>query len=442
MICPDCKTRNPIGNKFCRECGRKFEGDSLAAEEAARAEAERREERVAVLLAEALALSEQDRPDEALPLAEEAAALLPASTSAQALLASLYERAEQTDKAVAAMERVVALNPDSAADQAKLEQLRRGVHVLPVRTRPAGSHAPSTWIPIVAAGAAAALVLGTGFALVNRGEPTTASAVRVATAEGAYPVPQGSAAPAPGSTQLPRAGRSDPFAPLPGAAATPPRSPADSAVPALPAPRQDSLAATPAPRRFRSSAALPVSPSATRPLPAIPSAAGQGAAGASERIIVRPPVAVRPPAESVPETGRSVPETRRNDNSGYIRIEVGPPRSAPPLRAAPSSPATDGEVPGNNPLLRAQSLQSSGRYREAIAAYRQALRSASGMATGDAYQGIGLSLQRLGNDAEARAAYQQAIAAYEAQAAAGRDTGAAQRGIASCRAALEVLGNG
>jgi tetratricopeptide (TPR) repeat protein len=93
-------------------------------------------------------------------------------------------------------------------------------------------------------------------------------------------------------------------------------------------------------------------------------------------------------------------------------------------------------------MLRAQSLQAAGRYREAIGAYQQALPASSGVSAGDAYQGIALSQQRLGNDGAARGAYRQAIAAYEAQVAAGRDAGAAQRGIASCRAALEVLGDG
>jgi tetratricopeptide (TPR) repeat protein len=116
MICTECKTSNPVGNKFCRECGVKLSPVSpLAAEEAAAIEAERKQERVAELLAGAFALSDENRPDEALPLAQEAADLLPESSSALVLLASLYERTDQPDLAIATMERVVALNPDSEA---------------------------------------------------------------------------------------------------------------------------------------------------------------------------------------------------------------------------------------------------------------------------------------------------------------------------------------
>ena len=52
MNCPNCKARNPIGNKFCRECGQKIplEENPLAAEEAQQAEAERSRERAAELL--------------------------------------------------------------------------------------------------------------------------------------------------------------------------------------------------------------------------------------------------------------------------------------------------------------------------------------------------------------------------------------------------------
>jgi tetratricopeptide (TPR) repeat protein len=122
----------------------------------------------------------------------------------------------------------------------------------------------------------------------------------------------------------------------------------------------------------------------------------------------------------------------------YIRINVGPPSAAaatsPGVAAADPPAATD-------PLQRAQALQAQGRYREAIAAYQAALGQAAASA-GDIHQGIALAYQRLGEDGAARDAYRQAIGAYQAQVASGRNTGAAQRGLASCMAALEVLGGG
>ena len=118
MNCPGCRARNPIGNKFCRECGQKIplEENVLVQEEAQQAEVERARERVAQLLTKAFTLSQQGKPGDALPLAEEAVELLPTSTSALTLCSTLYERLGHNDKAIAMMEKVVVLNPDSAVD--------------------------------------------------------------------------------------------------------------------------------------------------------------------------------------------------------------------------------------------------------------------------------------------------------------------------------------
>lgn len=469
MICPQCKTPNPIGSKFCRECGARLQTpeDALAVEEAARVETERREERVAALLADGIALSERGKPYEALPLVEEAARLLPASTSAQALLASLYERTGQTKKAITAMEAVVALNPESEADRTKLEQLRRGVHVGPVPVRPAG--ALPAWAPIAIAGAVGAFVLGVGLSLVlsdpDRRPDGRENRVAVSTPGSYYaPVSPGAGSallpgPAPTTVDVaPPPVRPDPFAPVPGepdpgASAPAPSTPrattgaarragreaSASTALALPPPGEGSTKDAAVPPRYRyrpATGASSARQSSPRSLPALDG----GSATAGERIRVAPPSAaagafpmpLAPPAPTAARIEERAP-------SGYIRIRVSPPRQqespAPPSPAAPIEIETD-------PLSRAQSLQAAGRYREAATAYGQAAGSLSGAAAGEAYQAMALCQQRLGDDAAARAAYRQAIAAYEAQAASGREVSAARQGIASCRAALEVLGNG
>ncbi len=446
MICPQCKTRNPIGNKFCRECGGKLEVEgALQSEEAARVEEERTRERVATLLAESFALMEQDKPDLALPLAEEAAQLLPDSTSAHALLATLYERTEQKEQAIAAMERVVALNPGSQADQEKLEQIQRGV-------RMASQHSPArrrekvpVWMPVALAGATCVLVLSIGLTLLKRTTATRQSAsYQVAVSEGqgaplSSPLPpaDSAAADAARTAAAPAApsaaaGRDDPFvsttpggSPTARASSRPARAPLAAGVPMLPRPRAGSPAARPPPGRFRTPGGALPAPRAgraarsVRPAPVTPGISNSltsAGVGGAERIVVRPPSPGATAAPSPPNP------------SGYIRIQVGaPPRTA-------SAPATPVE---QDPMLRAQSLQSTGRYADAVTAYQQALRTATGTARGDAYQGIALSQQRLGNRDAARNAYRQAIAFYESSGGA-----ASQQGIAACRAALEVLGDG
>jgi ribosomal protein L40E len=166
MICLKCKTRNPIGNKFCKECGASLplEASPLALEEASRVEQERKQEQVAGLLTQAFGLSEANEVEKALPMVQEAIALLPNSTAAHSLLATLYERLDEPERAILAMKRVVELNPESAADRTKLEMMQRGVHLLP-KPEPKKS-APSA-LPIALASLMGAMVFAGGWVLMS-----------------------------------------------------------------------------------------------------------------------------------------------------------------------------------------------------------------------------------------------------------------------------------
>lgn len=501
MICPECKNRNPIGNKFCRECGAKLSpATALDAEEAAKVSAERTDERVADLLARAFALAEQKRPNEALPLAQEAAELLPGATSAHALLASLYEQTEQHDKAIAAMERVVALNPDSRADQEKLEQMRRGVHVLPARPHTGTNVGPALggvprrralppWFPVALAGATAVVVVSAGLSLLNRGPaptappPTNRRLVRIdpSAAPGSPNnpnLPAGAFAGANGSPSVPQVAEVTPSpAPLPAATGrTDPFAPANGVAPPAPA-RGRAFAALPAggaslpvlPRRSSNGVVAAVPPNRSRqpqratttaivPAPVVPSTTS---GGRNERFAVRPPSgsgnfgngsAAAAPTVSDANTAPVATAGRSDGGSsnGYIRIQVGPPQGAPAAPAAPPPVISPPPVaapppppaPQPDPMLRAQTLQAAGRYAEAVSAYQQALGSNAlrGAARGDAYQGMAAAYQRMNSPVQARTAYRQALGAYQA-AQGGPDASAARQGIATCRAALEFLGD-
>jgi len=446
MNCPNCKARNPIGNKFCRECGQKMplEENLLAAEEAQQVEAERNRERAAKLLTEAFALSQQGKPAEALPRAEEAAALLPESTSALTLSATLYERLGQNDRAIAAMEKVVALNPDSAVDADKLDRLRRGVHLMPKRptvTQPE-PEAERRWVPIFIGVGAGLIALSVGIGVLVRlnQKPATPPArlTLAPTPAPALPTPTTGMTMTPGGTLGPLSppsmvGRPDPFKP-------------NGPVPlsGLPTPAPSTVE----PRVGRPTGALLPNPQevptpgpesqGVPPLtfPAGPNGRGLPPLGGVQRNTA--PIQAGPPT-----TG------------GGTSIPAGPPSNseAPPPTEPPSSQEAPGIIrirehsgreravadPVTDPLLKAQTLQTAGKYREAITAYREAL--AQGAPVGEVQQGIALSYQRLGEKAAARAAYQHAIVAFEAQVQAGRRVEQASRGIAACRAALDVLGH-
>ncbi|MCX6366847.1 MAG: tetratricopeptide repeat protein [Armatimonadetes bacterium] len=460
MNCPGCKARNPIGNKFCRECGQKIplEENILVQEEAQKAEAERARERAAQLLTRAFTLSQHGKPAEALPLAEEAAELLPESTSALTLCSTLYERLGQNDKAIAMMERVVASNPDSTVDADKLARLKRGVHVLPNRptlTEVPDEESPRRWVPIVAAVVAGGVALSLGTFVVvkltsKKDKPLPLAITELGTTKapnffGGQTATPGGMMGGPLSAPQMQA-RSDPFAPVgsrPMGATPESRSsfrersdrrerPGGNSTPVLPNPRDTQInsgSESVPPVTFPSSSGGPVG----NQLPPL-----GGVQRGPDSIPAAPP-AQNPPVNTN-NSGPAGDPPPAADNAGFIRVREHNPgtgsgsNSNGELRSSSSSP-----LQGGDPLLRAQTLQVAGKYREAITAFREAL--AAGATAGDVQQGIALCHQRLGEKAPARSAYQQAIVAFEAQVRGGRRVEQAQRGISVCRAALDVLGS-
>jgi len=503
MTCKECKTTNPIGSKFCHECGAKLPvpESALAVEEAERAQAERKAEATARLLGDAFALSEQNKVAEAIALAEEAAQIAPDSTAAYSLLASLYERSGEQEKAIHAMERVVALNPQSAADAYKLQLLKRGVHILPKRdaAKPPPRSGFADWFPVAAASASATLVVVVGILALNRNqqvprvgvtEPSPSPTASAAAPAGPGALSAADLAAAAGAAARehtpPVDARPDPFAA--GGASANSSSPVATPSPAAPPVVASQQVATlpslsslrnvpprPAPDlgRTREDAPRPVAPapvtvvavpnqpsasegegrSAGASLPPLAPAPGSGSQGSGfgngGRLTVGPPNGGSSGSGGGADSGAPSGGTGGNPaGSGYIRISVGPPsgRSGAPAGSGAGGPRIPAAAPGgqgagdqdSDPLSRARRLQSMGRYDEAVGAYRDALNN--GAAAGETHQGIALAQQRLGDKAAARAAYLQAIAAYEAEIAAGKNVSAARRGLESCRAALEVLG--
>jgi tetratricopeptide (TPR) repeat protein len=513
MRCSQCHSRNPIGNKFCRECGERLPApeNDLAAEEALRAEQERAQERVARLLTDAFSLAGQDKTDQAILLAEEAADVMPESTSVQSLLASLYERSGQKEKAITAVRRVVEMNPLSGADRDVLDRLQSGApaptriasaiptlgaptaRLVPISTERASGSAVATWLPIGAAFMAAAFVLGTGVSLIShsrgaaRSGPSNSGA-RVspgpagqqpfgpaagdgtgpqgASSAGAAAYSMGAAGQPKIDTAPPANGNPDPFSTQTADGARPAgNAPTSMVASALPLPGKASL-------RDLGGRDFSLSPAPVR-LIGVPTGTAGTAAGSDgngfgngTRLAVGPPAsdgtaglasAATAPTSAADDSTSPAAAAGRPDD-GYIHISVRSPdgttavASGDPMTitARPPQPQQQMSVADSggggasaadaNPLSHAQTLEANGRYRDAIPQYQRAADNDPEIA-GEAYQGMALSYQRQEDAASARAAYRRAITAYEAEAATSHDPSAAQRGIASCRAALEVLGD-
>jgi tetratricopeptide (TPR) repeat protein len=339
------------------------------------------------LMREAVALFEQGRLEEALLACEGALALDENYAPALSLKGLIHERRGQVADAIAAYERVQAVNPLSVAERARLEALRRqaraAVHPAPVR---------SLWVemlPVALAFLGEGLVLLIGFALVLRWSAPPAPAPSQPVASSAETL---APAPPPPST-----------VPAPPAETPPPNPPQAIVPPVTVDPSRLALApAEPALPRGEIPA-LPAPESKPAPKQETPKTEGD-----------RPHDAEVMPDVKVEETQRGVYE---------IRVERVPPQS--PNRNAPRAP---------DALTQAQNLQRAGNYREAIQAYLQGLPTAPNPA--EVHQQIATCYLRLGDKANARTHFLQAIAEYERQIQAGREVEAARQGIAACQNGL------
>ena len=137
-FCDDCGTRNTADSKFCKECGKKthvlYQTLTLSADD--QVEDTVQQERLTQFLDMAFWHTEAGNTDAAVRACNAALAIHPHSTTAHSLLGSLYEKKGDDAQAIEHFEQVLALNPNSEADRAKLEQIRNGIHSQPVRPSP------------------------------------------------------------------------------------------------------------------------------------------------------------------------------------------------------------------------------------------------------------------------------------------------------------------
>jgi len=343
---------------------------------------------------EAVALYEQGRLEEALLACEGALALDETFVPALSLKGLIHERRGQFAEAIAAYERVQALNPLSVAERARLQTLRRQAQVAGRRYAPARPLWAET-LPVALAFLGAGLTLLIGFALVLRWSAPPAPAPSrpvVSTAESVPPP----ASPPPSAT-----------VPAPPAE-TPSLNPPQAVVPPV----------------MIDPSRLALAPAQSNPprgeIPTLPAPEPE-AKPAPKSETPKPNGDRTRDAEVMPDV--KVEETQRGVYE--IRVERAPSQS--PSRGATTSRATDA-------LTQAQNLQRAGNYREAIQAYLQALPTAPNPA--EVYQQIATCYLRIGDQANARAHFLQAIAEYERQIQAGREVETARQGIAACQNGL------
>ena len=341
---------------------------------------------------EAVALYEQGRLEEALLACEGALALDETFVPALSLKGLIHERRGQFAEAIAAYERVQALNPLSVAERARLQTLRRQAQVAGRRYAPARPLWAET-LPVALAFLGAGLTLLIGFVLLLRWSMPSA------------PAPTPSASSTAESVAPPVSSPPSATVPAPPAETPPPNSPQAVVPPVMIDPSRLALAPAQSNPPRGEIPTLPAPEPETKPAPKSETPTPNGDRTGDAEVM---------PDVKVEETQRGVYE---------IRVERAPPQLS--SRGAPRAPDT---------LTQAQNLQRAGNYREAIQAYLQALPTAPNPA--EVYQQIATCYLRIGDKANARTHFLQAIAEYERQIQAGRDVETARQGIAACQNGL------
>jgi tetratricopeptide (TPR) repeat protein len=115
--CEHCQTKNSLDSMFCKVCGREVP-------EAKRLSAREENNR---LVTEGYSLMGEGRTDEAALIARGALENDPNSAGALSLLGMVAEREGDMVAALEFYERVLILNPDSALDKVKVNQLRQAL---------------------------------------------------------------------------------------------------------------------------------------------------------------------------------------------------------------------------------------------------------------------------------------------------------------------------
>jgi tetratricopeptide (TPR) repeat protein len=469
LFCTECGTRNTADSKYCKECGGKVNIGHrtmmLSVDDLAAVHDAQNQERLKKLLDMAFWHNQAGNLDASVLASEAALAIHPNSTTAHSLLGTLYEKKGNDAKAIEHFEAVVTLNPNSAADAAKLDQVRRGVHAKAVapplaykwlppvlvglnweKSKEGQSSARSHKIswpawpeklpkpsPLIASCVAGVLVFGVCLFLLRPMAKATsprtaisAPAVPVtAVANSAFggassngsrqnslPVPivlKGVAANVPLNPPVAAAVNPDPFGETlaPGTPVMPlvrpshPAHPARVASASLPKTKHSSAPALP-PLSLRA-VPLTVDGSSLAPAPiTLPPSASSASMPQHTVVVSNLGSAPSPQTAALTMGEGSAP----NALASHIKITINSSPSSVSIsdHAEPASPQN-----ANSPN-----------------------------SDGDAFQQSAISLQQQGDYHRAQTAYQKAIRAYKAQIASGRDTDAATQGLAASQTGLQI----
>jgi len=419
------------------------------------------QERLAKLLDMAFWHNDAGNLDAAIKACEAALVINPASTTAHSLLSTLYEKKGDDQRAIDHLEAVLEINPDSMADQAKLDQLKRGIHVKAIQP-PTGYR----WLPPALTGMTSAglqvrldnllgnrvgnvrlmplaysalavvVVLCVGFAAVHAQQGKQKTGIvketnsdvpinpQVATIQQTPVQP----APAPFVAQSPAV--TMPTAP--SKASTKKPTAADLAK----TPNVFGAADDPTAQKIFSDAANRVMNGTS----SLPRKSDDG--GANPRAL--PPLTAVPLDKPVPPATVDLPTpiatTTTMPQHTVVVSQLNSDQGSSPQSTAPAPPVATAPPGGSGlvPVVRVTVHDSNSGNTEVSRGDSPSSVPAAHNDGGQAYQQYALSLQQQGDYKGAKAQYEKAIRMYNARIREGHDSDDVQRGLAACKTGLEI----
>lgn len=410
MECTNCGITNDSDSVYCKKCGHRVKSNSkrsLTPEEHIK---------IGELIYAAYKHKEAGEIESAILACQGALALNDANASAHSLLGSLYELKGDIHAAVSEYEYAAKLVPENDAYRSKLEALKNGylqIESLTSKSRLVDRLVP--YWPVLAALTSVCLILFICLVFVLGQEKKAADKSEVMSQK-----TESHASPA---QSLPGQPYWQPQYPVPGNSYLG-QQPYQNRSQTMPSSqqfqRQDSTT-------LDSSLTHRASPnertrSALQPFPVENPSEGRSE-NKSEPVIT--PV--------IEEHSSVSPSTSATPTSGTLR-----PTPTPSTTTPSGGDGGSKNLPGDA-LERATSLQQSGRYHEAISAYKEALNTATD--SGYVYQQMATCYQRVNQHDQAIENFNRAINSYRDQVRAGRDLDEVQRAIRACENGIQLSRN-
>lgn len=405
MECANCGITNDPDSSYCKKCGHMLMSNSqrsLTPEEHIK---------IGELIYAAYKHKEAGEVESAILACQGALALNDANASAHSLLGSLYELKGDIHAALGEYEYAAKLAPDNDGYRRKLEALKSGyLQTGPLTSRSGIVDRLIPYWPVVAALASVCLVLFICLLFILSKEEKPAGKAEVVSQKREF--------------------QTSPAQPIPGQPYWQPQYPMPGNNYVGQQPSQSRGQAMPNTQQFQQ-----VRSSANNGNLTQRSSPGERNSPALQPFPVENPSEGRAERKSEPVITPVI-----ENNSTASNSTSAPPTSSALRPATPPIMPSGRDVGSKNlpgdALQRATSLQQSGRYHEAISAYKEALNTTTD--SGYVYQQIATCYQRVNQHDQAIENFNRAINSYRDQVRAGRDVDEVQRAIRACENGIKV----